>query len=211
MKRTRLEKIKKPTNAASPLTRVPEHRLVRQPTNNDKLSATFSRRYRCVFNGSASPKQFEGTTPFLLSQPSSVQVLRLRCSQSARTTSLRMTRFRTEEQQQMQKQILRLRRRMTTKKQRQRKKQMRRSFPFDELRVRMTNLRAWGVSFIQRLASSSSVCRWGFFSARRGRRSGRPCRNGLRGFACACRPRTCGRRGGASSGSSCCGGRSIAR
>jgi len=48
MKSTRLEKIKKPTNAANPLTRVPEHRLVKQPTNNDKLSATFSRRYRCV-------------------------------------------------------------------------------------------------------------------------------------------------------------------
>jgi hypothetical protein len=49
MKRTRLEKIKKPTKAANPLTRVPEHRFVRQPTNNDKLSATFSRRYRCEF------------------------------------------------------------------------------------------------------------------------------------------------------------------
>jgi hypothetical protein len=47
MKKIRLEKIKKPTKAASPLARVPEHRLVRQPTNNDKLSATFSRRYRC--------------------------------------------------------------------------------------------------------------------------------------------------------------------
>jgi hypothetical protein len=57
-------------------------------------------------------------------------------------------------------------------------------------------------------ASSSSVCRWNFFSARRGRRSGRPYRSGLRGFVCACRPRTCARRGGASSGSSCCEGRS---
>jgi hypothetical protein len=44
MKNTRLEKIKKPTNAANPLTRVPEHRLVMQPTNNEKLSATCSRR-----------------------------------------------------------------------------------------------------------------------------------------------------------------------
>jgi hypothetical protein len=48
MNSTRLEKIRNPTNAANPLTRVPEHRLVRQPTNNDKLSATFNRRYRCV-------------------------------------------------------------------------------------------------------------------------------------------------------------------
>jgi hypothetical protein len=54
MKSTRLDKIKKPTNAANPLTRVPEHRLVRQPTNNDKLSATFSRRYRCVSRFSLS-------------------------------------------------------------------------------------------------------------------------------------------------------------
>jgi hypothetical protein len=46
MNSTRLEKIRNPANAANPLVRVPEHRLVRQPTNNDKLSATCSRWYR---------------------------------------------------------------------------------------------------------------------------------------------------------------------
>jgi hypothetical protein len=68
MKSTRLEKIRKPTNAANPLTRVPDHRLVRQPTNNDKLSATFSRWYRSKSICSASPKQFEGTMQFLALQ-----------------------------------------------------------------------------------------------------------------------------------------------
>src|ERR1700733_15244269 len=54
---------------------------------------------------------------------------------------------------------------------------------------------------------SSSTCgRWGRVF-RRGRCNGLHCRSGRRGSACACIPRTCARRDGASSDSNCCAGR----